>query len=189
MALRRHVNPVGAPQPPVAQGAHAPQVDDRGVVATGDRPDVRGVGRRPSPARPDQRRVTWVGGGSHQDVGATGTQPGHRILEPGGQGVDVSPGPKDVVAAAHDADQVRPQGKGVVDLPAGDVDQEPAAYRQVGIAKVVAVLAGHPRKVRGQAVGPSDIHVGAVGIGVAHPLCEGVPDGHVAREGLWLAVS
>src|SRR5665647_2980034 len=128
------MDPVGCPHPPVAQGGHAPQVDDVRVVATGDRPDVCGIGRGPSPTCLDQRRVTGVRGGGEQDVGSAGTQPGNRVLEPGGQGVDVGPGPQDVVAAADDADQVRRQGEGAVDLAAGDVVQEPAAHRKVGVA-------------------------------------------------------
>jgi hypothetical protein len=103
------------------------------VVAAGDRPDVRGVYGGASPGRLDQRGISGVGGRCHQDAGPACPQPGDGILEPGCQGVDVGLGPQDVVAAADDADQVRLESEGIVQLGPDDVVKEPPAYRQVGV--------------------------------------------------------
>jgi deazaflavin-dependent oxidoreductase (nitroreductase family) len=79
------MDPVGRPHPPVAQRGHPPKVDHVRIMASGDRPDMCRIRRRPSPTRLDQRRVTGVRGGGKQDVGPSGPQSGNRILEPGGE--------------------------------------------------------------------------------------------------------
>ena len=82
-------------------------------------------------------------------------------------------------------DQVRAQCQRVVDLPAGDVAQQPPPHREVGVAEVP----GHGHgQVRGEPVGPADEAVRRSRVLVAHALGEGVSDGDVAAPPARLAL-
>ena len=180
VALGGHVDAVVGPHPPVAEGDQAPLVEDAGAVPLGDAPDQGGEGSGPAAGGPHERGADRVERRGHEDVGAGVADADDSVLELAGEGVDVGARPQDVVAAADDADEVRLQGQGGVELRPDDVGQEPPADGEVGVAELVAGVRRIPGEVDGEPVGPPDVPVGDLGVRVGHALGERVADGDVA---------
>ena len=96
--------------------------------------------------------------------------------------LDIHAGPQDVVAAAVEADDLRAQVDGRLQLLVDDRNELAAADGEVGVRDGAA--RGRRRSVLGESdgdeVGPA-AH-GAVGLLVADALGEAVSDGHVTAE-------
>ncbi len=70
--------------------------------------------------------------------------------------------------------------QGRLELGADDVVEGAPAHGEVGVAEGQVLGGGEGVEVVGEPVGPSDVGVGALGVGVGHALGEGVADRDVA---------
>jgi hypothetical protein len=176
VALAAEVDAVLAPHPPVTQRRDAPEVEHVALVALGDGEDVRRVHGVPRSQRLEQPGVAGVGRGREQHVGAGPAKPHHGILDATGQRVEVDARAQQVVAAADHRDEVGGERQRTVELRADDVVELAAAHGEVRVGEGHVGLLGHGVEVHRQAVGPPDVGAGRHGVGVGHPLGEGVTD-------------
>src|SRR5690606_15514877 len=131
-------------------------------------------------------RLARVGRGREQDVGTGGPDLHDRLLEPGGEDVQVDRGAQDVVAAADHRDQVGFHGQRLLQLRTDDVAELAAPDGEVGIPELASLLRRPAGEVLGQPVRPAPEPGRVGGIGVDHALGERVADGDVALPDSWL---
>ena len=139
VTVRAQVQPVRAPLTRIAENPHRPEVHQAAIAAVSDHAQVHVVDGHLAADQPDQRERARVEPGKHQYLAAGRAQLRDCRVERLRERIGIRPGPEQIVAAGRDADQVGRHGHGPGHLLRGDLSQQPAPHREVGVAQTRVV--------------------------------------------------